>query len=63
MAQQPSGPVAGVLEAIVGAGEKSLEEGIAAERRAVVANVGTADSKEGMRAFREKRPPVFHKDE
>lgn len=62
LAQQPSGPVAGVLEAIVGAGEKSLEEGIAAERRAVVANVGTADSKEGMRAFREKRPPVFHKD-
>jgi enoyl-CoA hydratase/carnithine racemase len=63
LARQPSGPVAGVLEAIVGAGEKSLEEGIAAERRAVVANVGTADSKEGMRAFREKRPPVFHKDE
>ena len=35
----------------MGDGEKSLEEGIAAERRAVVANVGTPDSKEGMRAI------------
>lgn len=60
LASMPSSAVAGVLEAIVGSGEKSLEEGIAAERRAVVACMGTEDSKEGMRAFLEKRPPRFH---
>jgi len=60
LAAQPSGAVAGVLEAIVGAGEKSLAEGIAEERRAVVATMGTPDAQEGMRAFLEKRPPRFH---
>ena len=61
LAQQPSGAVAGVLKAIVEAGEKPLAEGIAEERRAVVANMNTEDAKEGLRAFLEKRPPVFHK--
>jgi enoyl-CoA hydratase/carnithine racemase len=60
LAAQPSAAVAGVLAAVVGAGEHSLEDGIAAERRAVEATWGTADQQEGMRAFIEKRPPVFH---
>ena len=51
--------VAGVLQAIVGAGGRSLEEGLAAERRAVLATMGSKDQMEGMRAFLEKRKPVF----
>lgn len=60
LAAQPSLAVAGVLEAVVGAGERSLDEGIQAERKAVLANTGTADAKEGMTAFIEKRKPKFH---
>ena len=60
LAAQPSAAVAGVLAAIVGAGELSLEDGVAAERRAVEATWGTPDQQEGMRAFLEKRPPRFH---
>ncbi len=60
LAAMPSIAVAGVLKCIVDAGEKSLEEAIAEERRAVVASMGTPDAKEGMRAFLEKRPPRFH---
>ena len=60
LAAVPSIAVAGVLKCIVDAGEKSLEEAIAEERRAVVACMGTPDAKEGMRAFLEKRPPQFH---
>lgn len=63
LARQPSLAVAGVLDAIVGSGALSLEEGIAAERRAVRMTAGTPDEKEGMRAFLEKRPPVFHKED
>ena len=63
LARQPSLAVAGVLDAIVGSGALSLEEGIAAERRAVRRTAGSPDEKEGMRAFLEKRPPVFHKED
>lgn len=62
LASQPSLAVAGVLEAIVGSGALSLEEGIAAERRAVDRTWNTPDNQEGIRAFLEKRPPVFHRD-
>ena len=59
LAQQPPLAVAGVLRAVVGAGEKSLEEGLVEERRAVMATMGTKDQQEGMRAFLEKRKPLF----
>jgi enoyl-CoA hydratase/carnithine racemase len=59
LAQQPPLAIAGVLRAVVGAGEKSLEEGLAAEREAVNATFGTKDQHEGMRAFIEKRKPRF----
>jgi len=59
LAEQPPLAVAGVLRAVVGAGEKSLEEGLQAERQAVLATMGTKDQAEGMRAFLEKRRPRF----
>jgi len=60
LAAQPRAAVAGVLACVVGAGERSLDEAIAAERAAVEATWGTPDQQEGMRAFIEKRPPRFH---
>jgi enoyl-CoA hydratase len=60
LAAMPSLAVAGVLKCVVGAGEKSLEEALAEERRAVMATMGTPDQQEGMRAFLEKRRPRFH---
>ncbi len=59
LAAMPPIAVAGVLRCVVGAGEKTLEEGIAEERRAVIRTMGTEDQKEGMRAFLEKRKPRF----
>ena len=39
--------------------EGSLAEGIAFERQALYGRFASADAREGMRAFLEKRPPVF----
>jgi enoyl-CoA hydratase len=59
LAAMPPIAVAGVLRCVVGAGEKTLEESLAEERRAVMRTMGTEDQKEGMRAFLEKRRPRF----
>jgi enoyl-CoA hydratase len=61
LAEQPALAVAGVLRCVVGAGEKSLEEGIAEERRAVLETMGTPDQHEGIMAFLEKRKPRFNR--
>ena len=60
LAAMPAGAVAAMLRAVVGAGEKSLAEGIAEERRAVLATMGTKDQREGIQAFLQKRKPVFN---
>lgn len=60
LAAMPAQAVAGVLRCVVVAGEKSLAEGIAEERRAVLATMGTPDQREGMMAFLEKRKPRFN---
>jgi enoyl-CoA hydratase/carnithine racemase len=62
LSEMPAVAVAGVLRSVVGAGEKSLEEGIAEERRAVLATMGTPDQREGMQAFLEKRKPHFNSE-
>jgi enoyl-CoA hydratase/carnithine racemase len=59
LASMPPIAVAGVLRCVVGAGEKTLAEALAEERRAVMATIGTKDQQEGMRAFLEKRKPNF----
>jgi enoyl-CoA hydratase len=46
-------------EAVNRAHETTLAEGVRFERRVFHAMFGTADQREGMRAFVEKRPPSF----
>lgn len=60
LAAMPARAVAGMLRCLVGAEERTLEENIAAERRAVLDTMGTPDQREGMRAFLEKRKPRFN---
>jgi enoyl-CoA hydratase len=62
LAEKPARAVAGVLRCVVGAGELPLAQGIAEERRAVLATMGTADQLEGMQAFLEKRRPRFNRE-
>jgi enoyl-CoA hydratase len=62
LAGMPAGAVRGMLRCVVGAGEKSLAEAIAEERRAVLSTMGTADQREGMLAFLEKRKPRFNQE-
>ncbi len=46
-------------EAVLKASETGLSEGLEYERKLFYLLFATEDQKEGMRAFREKRPPVF----
>lgn len=62
LARMPAAAVREMLRCVVGAGEKSLAEAIAEERRAVLATMGTADQREGMQAFLEKRKPRFNRE-
>lgn len=59
LAAMPPVAVAGVLRCVVGLGDAPLAEAIAEERRAVKRCAATSDQQEGMRAFMEKRRPVF----
>ena len=60
IADQPRQAVRSMLEVVVGHETKSLAESMEDEMDAVAANRGTKDSEEGMRAFLEKRAPVFN---
>ena len=60
LAAQPRLAVKSMLDVLVGHETKTLEQSMADEMAAVAANRGTADSMEGMRAFLEKRKPVFN---
>jgi enoyl-CoA hydratase/carnithine racemase len=59
LASMPPIAVAGVLRVAVQAEHMTLEQSLAEERRAVLATMGTKDQREGMKAFLEKRKPVF----
>lgn len=59
LAAMPPVAVAGVLRCVVGAGGATLDEALAKERAAVKRCAVTKDQVEGMRAFLEKRAPVF----
>lgn len=60
LAAQPALAVRGMLDLIVGSDDKDLDELLQAERKAVMQTMGTADQKEGIMAFLEKRNPVFN---
>ena len=60
LASQPRQAVKSMLGVIVGHETKTLDQSMADEMAAVAANRGTPDSMEGMRAFMEKRKPVFN---
>jgi enoyl-CoA hydratase len=63
LAAQPALAVRGVMEVAVGSEDRNLEELLKAERQAVMNTMGSADMKEGMMAFLEKRKPVFNQSE
>ncbi len=60
LAAMPRLAVKSMLDCIVGSEEKTLEQSLQDERAATAANRGTADSREGMMAFMEKRKPIFN---
>ena len=62
LAAMPALAVAEILRAVVGAGTQAVADGVVAERKGVIATMGTKDQQEGMRAFLEKRKPVFNRD-
>jgi enoyl-CoA hydratase len=60
LAAMPALAVREMLRCVVGFGDKPLSEGIAEERAAVLATMGTPDQREGIQAFLEKRKPRFN---
>ena len=63
LAAQPALAVRGMLEMIVDSEDKTLDQLLAEERKAVMDTMGSADQIEGMMAFLEKRKPVFNQSE
>ena len=61
LAAQPALAVRGVMEVIIGSEDKTLEELLQAERKAVNKTFDSPDLQEGMMAFLEKRKPIFNK--
>ena len=61
-AQGPRKAIAAAKEAIRGAVETPGPAGVAREKELFIELFGTADQREGMRAFIDKRPPTFRSD-
>jgi len=61
LARQPAQAVRSMLDVLIGSEERTFEDLLAAECKAVADNMDTPDSREGMSAFLEKRAPVFNR--
>ena len=59
IAAKPALAIKHAKEAVLKAANTALDEGLDFERKSFYALFATADRKEGMSAFLEKRPPVF----
>jgi 2-(1,2-epoxy-1,2-dihydrophenyl)acetyl-CoA isomerase len=59
LAAGPAGAYAAVKRLLAAADAATLPEQLAAEADAIAANAGSADGREGVAAFLEKRPPAF----
>lgn len=62
LSDMPADGVASVLRCVVGAGERSVQDGIYVERQEVVRNRGSKSQMEGLTAFLEKRKPLFNQE-
>ena len=62
LARGPRQAIAAAKEAIRGAVETPGPTGISREKELIIELFGSADQREGMRAFIEKRPPDFGSD-
>lgn len=62
LAAMPRLAVASMLQCLVSSDDKTLEESFRDERAAFHATLGSPDQVEGLRAFMEKRRPVFSRD-
>jgi enoyl-CoA hydratase len=61
LAAQPRVGVASMLRCLVTSDGKTLQQSLSDERAAFHATLGSPDLVEGITAFTEKRPPVFHR--
>ncbi len=59
LASGPTGAIAGMKANVHDALRMPLGDALAAETRRMVASAGTAEHREAVRAWRERRPPVF----
>jgi len=59
LAEKPAEALAAIRRCIVEGADLPFEDGLAIEREEALRLVGTADYREGTRAFIEKRPPRF----